>query len=119
MRCMARVVGVHGIAQQFTSGPQLTRVWVDALRGGLEAAGHRVAADGLDETDVRVAFFGELFRPKGAMAAESPPFTARDIRPGPETELLRALYDEALRVEPSLGPAPGSMGPGRVSVQVM
>jgi hypothetical protein len=61
----AAIVGVHGIAQQFKGGYQLGSVWFDALRGGLAAAGFRATADGLAETNLRVAFFGDLFRPEG------------------------------------------------------
>ena len=68
---MPRVLGVHGIAQQYRSGPELTRGWLDAIRGGLEAARFRATADRLAETDMRVAFFGDLFRPRGAMAGVS------------------------------------------------
>jgi pimeloyl-ACP methyl ester carboxylesterase len=114
-----RVLGVHGIAQQYGSGPELTRVWSDALRGGLEAAGFRTTADGLAETDVRVAFFGNLFRPKVAMAGGEPPYTPADLKPGPERDLLERWYEAAVEQEPSLGPLPGAMGPGTVAVQAM
>lgn len=117
---MAKVVGIHGISQQFTTGPQLTREWHDAVRGGLEVAGFRSIADRLAESDVRVAHFGDLFRPKGAMAGpEGPPLTEKDVKPGPEQDLLTALYDEAVQVQPELGPPTGGMGVARVSVQVM
>lgn len=116
---MARVLGIHGIAQQYRGGPQLTYLWWLATRGGLEAAGHREAADRLIDTDVRVAFYGDLFRPKGSMAGGGPPYTAADVRPGPERELLQAWYDQAVKQEPGLGPSEGSMGPGKVATQVM
>jgi pimeloyl-ACP methyl ester carboxylesterase len=116
---MPRVLGVHGIAQQYRSGPELTRVWSDALRGGLEVAGFRGKADGLGETDVRVAFFGDLFRPRGAMAGGEPPYTAADVKPGPERDLLEIWYEAALEQEPSLGPPPGAMGPSRVTAQAL
>jgi hypothetical protein len=116
---MPRVLGVHGIAQQYRSGPELTRVWFDALRGGLEVAGFRATADGLAETDVRVAFFGDLFRPKGAMAGSEPPYTPTDVKPGPERDLLERWYEAAAEQDPSLGPPPGAMGPGRVAAQAM
>ena len=90
---MPRVLGVHGIAQQYRSGPELTRGWLDALRGGLEVAGFRATADGLAETDVRVAFFGDLFRPKGAMAGGEPPYTPADVKRGPERDLLESWYE--------------------------
>jgi hypothetical protein len=116
---MPRILGVHGIAQQYRSGPELTRVWMDALRGGLEAAGFRATADGLTETDVRVAFFGDLFRPHGAMAAGDPPYTPADLKPGPEQDLLGVWYEAAVVEDPSLAPPPGAMGAGRMAAQAM
>ena len=91
---------------------------MDALRGGLEAAGHRATADRVYDSDVRVAFYGDLFRPSGAMGGTAP-FTASDIKPGPERGLLEAWYAAALDKEPALGPPPDAMGAGRVAVQVM
>jgi hypothetical protein len=116
---MPRVLCVHGIGKQYLSGPELTRGWWDALRGGLEVAGFRATADNLSEPDVRVAFFGDLFRPPGAMAGGAPPYTPADLQPGPERDLLRAWYAAAAAQDPSLGPPPGAMGPGRVAAQVM
>jgi pimeloyl-ACP methyl ester carboxylesterase len=97
----------------------LTRGWFDALRGGLEVAGFRATADGLAETDVRVAFFGDLFRPKGTMAGGEPPYTPADVRAGPERDLLERWYTAAVEQEPSLSPPPGAMGRGRVTAQAM
>jgi hypothetical protein len=116
---MPRVLGVHGIAQQFKGGYQLGTVWFDALRDGLAAAGCQALADSLVSADVRVAFFGDLFRPKGAMAGGEPPYTAADVKPGPERDLLAELYQAAVDQDPSLGPPPGAMGPGRVAAQAM
>ena len=116
---MAAIVGIHGIAQQFKGGYQLGTVWFDAVRDGLAAAGYRAAADALAPGDLRVAYFGDLFRPPGAMAAQEPPFTAADVQPGPERDLLTELYRAAVAQDPSLGPPPGAMGPGRAAVQVM
>jgi pimeloyl-ACP methyl ester carboxylesterase len=113
------ILGIHGIAQQYESGPQLTRTWFDALRGGLEAANCRAKADGLSEGDVRVAYFGTLFRPKGAKAGGEPPYTAEHVKPGPERDLLGTLYEEAVAHDSSLGPPRGAKGSGRVAVQVM
>ncbi len=116
---MAAIVGVHGIAQQFRGGFQLRSAWFDALRDGLAAAGFRATADELAETDVQVAFFGDLFRPEGAMAGGEPPYTAFDVEPGPERDLLGSWYEAAVEQDPSLGPAPGAMGPGKVTAQLM
>lgn len=117
---MGKIVGVHGIAQQFQDGYRLESLWFDALRGGLAAAGLRGVADGLAKTDLRVAFFGDLFRPEGAMAGgEPPPYTAVDVEPGPEKALLDCWYEAAVKQDQSLSPPAGTMGPGRVAAQVM
>jgi hypothetical protein len=116
---MPRVLGVHGIAQQFKGGYQLGTAWFDALRDGLTVAGYRPLADSLAPTDVRVAFFGDLFRPEGAMAGGEPPYTAADVKPGPERDLLAEFYRAAVEQDPSLGPPPGALGPGKVAAQAM
>jgi hypothetical protein len=116
---MAAVVGIHGIAQQFKGGYQLGAVWFDAVRDGLTAAGYRAAAGALAPGDLRVAYFGDLFRPPGSMAAQEAPFSAADVEPGLERDLLAELYRAAIEQDPSLGPPVGAMGPGRAAVQVM
>jgi|HubBroStandDraft_6_1064221.scaffolds.fasta_scaffold215809_2 hypothetical protein len=116
---MAAIVGIHGIAQQFKGGYQLGTVWFDTVRDGLTVAGYRAAADVLAPGDLRVAYFGDLFRPPGAMSLQEPPFSAADIQPGPERDLLTELYRAAVAQDPSLGRPAGSMGPARAAVQVM
>jgi hypothetical protein len=116
---MQTVVGVHGIAQQFKGGYQLETVWYDAVRDGLVAARHQATAGSLASADVRVAFFGNLFRPRGAMAAQDPPYAPAHVEPGPERELLTDLYDAALAQDASLRPPEGAMGPGTIAVKVM
>jgi PGAP1-like protein len=116
---MAAIVGIHGIAQQFRGGYQLGDVWFNAIRDGLVAAGHRDTAEALAANDVRVAFFGDLFRPFRAMAAADPPFSAADVGSGLELDLLAAFFDAAVDQDPALGRPEGAMGLGRVTVQVM
>ena len=116
---MPVIVGVHGVAQQFTGGYRLGSLWYDALRDGLAAAGYRRAADRLVPADLRVAFFGDLFRPAGAMAAREPPYSAADIEAGLERDLLVEFYLAAVEHEPALGAPEGSMGRVGVSSQVM
>jgi hypothetical protein len=116
---MPKIVGIHGIAQQYKGGNELRAEWLPALKDGLIVAGHRDAADAVGDEDVRVSFFGNLFRPPGAMGAEFPPSTAADLTSDVEVELLTELYDEAVAQEPALGPPPGALGSVRVGVQVM
>lgn len=114
---MPVIVGIHGIAQQYRGPYQLADVWLAGIRDGLFTAGHDDIARALTAADLRVAFFGDLFRPSGTMAATDPPYTASDIRPGPERDLLTALYDAAVASDPALGEPAGSMGAGTVGVE--
>ena len=116
---MARIVGIHGIAQQFRGEYQLGDVWFDGIRDGLVAAGYPKTAEALVPGDVRVAFFGDLFRPPGTMAAGWPPYSAANVKPGLERDLLAVFYDAAVAKDPSLGAPEGAMGAGRAAVQVM
>jgi hypothetical protein len=68
---------------------------------------------------MRVAFFGDLFRPPGALAGGEPPYTAADVRPGLERDLLQRWYEAAVEQDGALGPPPGAMGPGKVAIQAM
>jgi hypothetical protein len=113
------IVGIHGIAQQYRGPYQLSDLWLAGIRDGLFAAGHDETARALSQEDVRVAFFGDLFRPSGGLAGTDPPYTASDIRPGPEGDLLAALYAAAVASDPTLGEPDGAMGPVVVSVEFM
>jgi hypothetical protein len=116
---MAQIVGVHGIAQQFRGGYQLGAVWFNAVRDGLVAAGHQNTAAALVPDDVRVAFFGDLFRSAGAMAVQGLPVSAASVRPGLERDLLVEFYSAAVAQNSSIGPPPGAMAAGKAGVQKM
>lgn len=116
---MPKIVGIHGIAQQYKGGNELRAEWLPALKDGLEAAGRRDLAEKLAEEDLRVSFFGSLFRPPGAMGGEFPPFTAADLTSDAEVALLDELYDRAAEQQPELGKPAGALGPVRVRVQIM
>lgn len=116
---MAGIVGIHGIGQQFGGGYQLRDVWLSAIRDGLAAAEHANVAAALRPGDVRVAFFGDLFRPSGRMALGEPAYSAADVQPGLERDLLTVLYDTAVAADPALSQPPGAMGRSRVGMQVM
>ncbi len=83
-------------------GNQLRAEWLPALQDGLIAAGRRDLAAGVRDGDLRVSFFGNLFRPRGAMGAEFAPFTAADLASAAEVELLGELYRQAVELEPKL-----------------
>ncbi len=116
---MSKIVGIHGIAQQYRGPYDLADVWLAGVRNGLFAAGHDDVARALSPGDLRVAFFGDLFRPPGTMAATDPPYTASDIRSDLERNLLTALYNAAVAEDPELGKPTAAMGAGAVSVQFM
>jgi hypothetical protein len=115
---MPEIVGIHGIAQQYRGPFQLADAWLAGIRDGLFAAGHDGTARALSPQDVRIAFFGDLFRPPGTMAATDPPYTATDVRPGPERDFLAAIYAAAVAGDPALGQPDGAMA-GVASAQFM
>lgn len=115
---MALIVGVHGIAQQYRGRYELEGAWSTALRDGLLVGGYPQLAERLCPQDFRVSFFGDLFRPSGSMSAGGPVFTSRDVDAGAERDLLEALYERAIQLEPGLAPPRGAMGAGRVAVKV-
>lgn len=82
---MARIVGVHGILNDFLGEESLANAWGPALRDGLR----RAACPDADGVDVRVVFYGELFRPKGKKALL--PRVDLESLDATESELLAAL----------------------------
>jgi hypothetical protein len=118
-RSMAAIVGVHGMGQQFRSTYELGSSWFDALRGGLDVAGCEDVAEALDAKDLRVAFFGDFFRPAGAMPVGEPAYSPDDIRPGLDRDLLTAFYEVALEKEPALAPSQGAMRLDRAASALM
>jgi hypothetical protein len=88
---MARIVGIHGIAQQ-VRGPEVLRVaWEPALRDGVALSG----AESLDGVDLEIAFYGDLFRARGVKAVGGPQYVAADLEDGFERELLEAWWAQA------------------------
>lgn len=84
---MARVVCVHGIGNQVTGERSLLKDWYPALADGLT----RAAAPVPQPAEVAMAFYGDLFRPAGErLAVGDPLYTAGDVQPGLEQELLFA-----------------------------
>jgi pimeloyl-ACP methyl ester carboxylesterase len=92
------IVGVHGIGQQLLGEETLKKDWLPALRDGL----NRVDAKLDKDADFSCAFYGDLFRPKGAKALGLPPYTAADIQGWWEEEFVLALWEETARIEPEL-----------------
>ncbi len=109
---MAQVVCVHGVGQQREAAETLHAVWAPALCGGVGLAGGQ-----LPGTDVRCAFYGDLFRPQGRhLAPGDPLIRAEDLDPF-EQDLLAAWWGEAARTDAAvvapdartLARAPGSV----------
>ena len=104
---MARIVAVHGIANQYNGEHQLHTDWLPALRDGLKRAG----AAGIEAADLSCAFYGDLFRPGGK--ALEPFYDASDLDDKWEQDLLLAWWEEAAQLEPMV-PGPDSSGKGIV-----
>jgi hypothetical protein len=95
---MARIVGVHGIAQQ-VRGPEVLRAtWAPALRDGVTLS----RAVPPDEADLAIAFYGDLFRVPGGKTVGGRSYVATDVEEGFERELLEIWWKEAA------APAPGA-----------
>lgn len=56
---MAKIVVAHGVGQQLRGPETLRASWLPPMRDGIARAGHRE----LDNVDVAIAFYGDLFRP--------------------------------------------------------
>lgn len=88
---MARIVGIHGIAQQLRGPEVLRATWAPALRDGVALSG----AEPPDGADLEIAFYGDLFRATGGKAVGGPSYVATDLEEGFEQELLEAWWAEA------------------------
>ncbi|MFI5825371.1 hypothetical protein ACIA8I_40910 [Streptomyces rishiriensis] len=94
---MPRIVGVHGIGQQLQGPSLLHDTWFPAMQDGLVLAG----MNPLVKSDLRCAFYGDLFRRRGKMAGQ-PPYTAVDVEDGFEQELLELWWKHAADIDPQV-----------------
>ena len=102
---LVRVVCVHGIGKQLDGEQTLLSQWRPALQDGLTRAD---AAGLLADTEVGMAFYGDLFRPGGQpLAVGDPHYRASDVEPGFEAELLLEWWQAAAAAEHQVG-APGA-----------
>lgn len=70
-----KVVGIHGIAHEYSGANSTGSQWLPALQDRLERAG--VAP--INSEDFAMVFYGDLFRPSGTKDAGIPPFDAKDV----------------------------------------
>jgi hypothetical protein len=89
-----KVVGIHGIAHNYSSSAQIEQSWFSALQGGLENAGY----PRIDRTAFSAIFYGDLFRQSGMRSANIPKLSAQDITEEWEQELLIEWWREASKL---------------------
>jgi len=100
---MAKVILVHGIDQQDEESDPLRGVWLEAIHRGLLTIGQPNLSSRIDESNVAMAFYGDLFRKAGAMgtAPESLPEDAEPLADRLAAEWLERAAnrasDDALR----------------------
>ncbi|MFI6809281.1 hypothetical protein ACIBO6_30485 [Streptomyces luteogriseus] len=100
---MATVVLVHGIGQQVLGERTLLAQWVPALSDGLARAGCPAVPD------TAMAFYGDLFRPPAtSLAVGEPLYSAEDVTPGQELDLLTAWWAHAAEVDEGVAPPNGN-----------
>jgi hypothetical protein len=89
---MARIVLVHGIAQEQLSADLLEQEWIPALIGGVRNAGYPQIADQLKDAknEIRMAFYGRLFLVHGRQGA---PLQLSDL------SAQEAVFSEQLALE--------------------
>ncbi|MFJ8159157.1 antibiotic ABC transporter ATP-binding protein [Streptomyces sp. NPDC094468] len=97
---MARVVLVHGIAQQF-QGPELLSLRLAAAaRDGVRLS----SGLALEPADVACAFYGHAFVEPGTRAGDWPAWDEHDVEEGLEAELLDAWWRRATEVDDGVAP---------------
>ncbi|GAB1539261.1 hypothetical protein NUACC21_19270 [Scytonema sp. NUACC21] len=99
---MAKIVGVHGINQEYRGSNTIHAQWLPALKDGLERAGVRLES----EREFCCAFYGDLFRGRPKSGTGVPNYDASDIDSDWEKELLLQWWEEAAKVEDGIrGPS--------------
>ena len=101
---MAKIVGVHGISQEYRGSHVIKSEWLPSLKDGLNLAGVELASD----DEFQCAFYGDLFRgkPKGIGSDGIPNYGVNDVKMEWEKELLAQWWAEVAAVEPEIkGPS--------------
>ncbi|MGW9430198.1 antibiotic ABC transporter ATP-binding protein [Streptomyces decoyicus] len=107
---MAKVVFVHGVGKQYLSEDSLARDVVPELLGGVRLTGAPVPPP----EDVGIAFYGDIFRPRGGRAGLEEPLDAVDVESDEEFALLMEWWAQAAATDPAV-PGPDEAG-GRGAV---
>jgi hypothetical protein len=108
-----KIVGVHGIAHEHLSAPDIELEWLSAIQGGLELAGF----ERISRKDFAIAAYGDLFRPSGTRGG-LPMLSADDVTDEWEIALLEAWWRKAAELselnrseQDPLGEDPTIQGP--------
>jgi pimeloyl-ACP methyl ester carboxylesterase len=97
---MCQLVCVHGIGQQHKGEDVLLGEWIPAMRDGVRRA--TGTEEPIRDTDVRCAFYGDLFRPSGDSLGVGDPWLTADDATEYERDLLLAWWQAAAEVEPQV-----------------
>lgn len=93
---MAKIVAVHGINQQYRGSHTIYSEWYPALQDGLERADFVLDS----ETEVKCAFYGDIFRGGSKSKGDDiPDYDADDVESGWEEEFLLDLGQEAIALK--------------------
>jgi hypothetical protein len=97
---MARVVGVHGMAQQVKGESVLHDEWYPSMADGVRRAGGDLASE-----DLYCVSYGQFFRPAGRpLSGDVPPLTAKDVDESFDAQLLDLWWTEASKVDDAVIP---------------
>jgi hypothetical protein len=107
---MAKIIAVHGIAQEYRGRNTIRAEWLPQLKDGLERAGCALASD----DDFDCAFYGDVFRAE-TKAVGIPDYSEYDVDTDWEQALLLQLWMEVSKTEPDIaGPNEPSTDKGFV-----
>jgi hypothetical protein len=100
---MAKILIVHGIANQYVGEMELRAAWYPALCDGMLRAGHR---DPPAEDECFCPFYGNLFRGEGHLSSEGgPPVEDVEIASDDEAQLMEEIWRSAADSDPDV-PSP-------------
>src|ERR1700746_3003595 len=112
---MARIVCVHGIAQELKSRESLLAEWSPSLCGGVSNAGGHI-----EPSDIDMAFFGLLFRPSGGKSGAQTEIAIPNYKPGDiedplEVHLLDNIFDAVDETATDVGLPKSGTGPRSIN----